>query len=144
MNKVLRAAALLMMAGGIASFAQPARPGGGQTPPQPSGSPAGSASVRPSGSSLGTIRLGGADEKIWFGWRVGISTAVFKQLTFAEAAVKADALWVGSIEGSSTQKVSFEIPKNLDYHLAPGERTAVMNKLRELNVQLAGYRVENL
>ena len=93
---------------------------------------------------MGTIRLGGADERIWFGWRVGIPSAAFKQMTFAEAAVKADALGLGSIEGSSTQKVSYEIPKNLDYRLAPGERTAVNNRLRELNVTLAGYRVENL
>ena len=145
MNKGRRAVVLMMVAGGVAGFAQTQRPGGGQQrPPQPAGPPAGSASVRPTGSSLGTIRLGGADERIWFGWRVGIPSAAFKQMTFAEAAVKADALGLGSIEGSSTQKVSYEIPKNLDYRLAPGERTAVNNRLRELNVTLAGYRVENL
>ena len=128
---------LMMVTGGITGFAQ-------QPPPQPAGPPAGALSVRPSGSSLGTIRLGGADERIWFGWRVGIPTVAFKQLTFAEAAAKADALYVGSVEGSSTQKVSYEVPKNLDYRLAPGERTAVTNRLRELNITLAGYRVDSL
>jgi sugar phosphate isomerase/epimerase/type 1 glutamine amidotransferase len=134
----------MMVAGGLTGSAQTPAPGARQRPPQPAAPPAPSLSVRPSGSSLGTIRLGGADERIWFGWRVGIPSAAFKQLTFAEAVVKADALGLGSIEGSSTQKVAYEIPKNLDYHLAPGERTAVTNQLREYNVQLAGYRVDNL
>src|SRR4051812_4704351 len=67
--------------------------------------PAGSASVRPTGSSLGRIRVGAADEKIWFGWRIGIPAAAFKQLTFSDAAAKADALTLASIEGFNTQKV---------------------------------------
>src|SRR5437868_2750260 len=103
-----------------------------------------SASVRPSGSSLGTIRLGAQDDKIWFGWKVGIPSAAFKNLTFAEAAVKADALGLGSIEGFDTQKISPEIPKNLTYHLLPGERAAIMYKLREVNVRMAAYHVTNL
>lgn len=105
---------------------------------------AGSASVRPSGASLGTIRLGAADDKIWLGWYVGIPASAFQQLTFSDAAVKADALGLGTIEGSSTQKLSPHVLKNLDYHLAPGERTAITNRLRELNVQMRAYRVNSL
>jgi hypothetical protein len=121
----------ILLAGQIA-FAQRGRP-----------AVPGSASVRPTGSSLGTIRLGGQDEKIWFGWRVGIPSAVFKQLSFSEAAAKADALGLGSIEGFDTQTVSPEVPKNLDYNLMPGERTAVGNRLIELNLKMYAYHVAN-
>src|SRR5439155_3288927 len=55
------------------------------------------------------------------GWRIGIAADRFRNLTFYEAAVKADELGVGSIQGSGSQKVSAEIPKNLDYNLSPGE-----------------------
>src|SRR5438477_2171831 len=103
-----------------------------------------SASVRPSGASLGTIRLGAQDDKIWFGWKVGIPAAAFKTLTFAEAAVKADALGLGSIEGFDTQKISPEIPKNLTYRLLPGERAAVAYKLREVNVKMPAYHVSGI
>jgi len=103
-----------------------------------------SQSVRPSGSSLGTIRLGAQDDKIWFGWKVGIPAAAFKNLTFAEAAVKADALGLGSIEGFDTQKISPEIPKNLTWHLLPGERAAINYKLREVNVKMVAYHVANM
>src|SRR5947207_1291631 len=103
-----------------------------------------SASVRPSGSSLGTIRLGAQDDKIWFGWKVGVPAAAFQNLTFAEAAVKADALGLGSIAGADTQRISPEIPKNLTYRLLPGERAAVLYKLREVNVKMNAYRVASL
>src|SRR5262245_5198373 len=77
-------------------------------------------SLRPTGSSLGTIRAGAADNNIWFGWRVGVSSADFKQLTFSESLAKADTLGVTCVEASSTQKVAAEIPKNLDSHLQAG------------------------
>ena len=111
--------------------------GGGQNNP-----PSGSASVRPPGSSLGTIRLGAQDEKIWFGWHVGIPATAFRGLTFSDAAAKADALGLGSIEGFDTQKVSPEVPKNLTWRLAPGERNAILNRLREVNVRMYAYHVE--
>ena len=104
----------------------------------------GSASVRISGSSLGRIRVGAADPNIWFGWKVGIPARLFPQLTFSEAAAKADTLGLGSIEGSNIQKVSFEIPKLLDYRLAAGERTAISNRLRDLNVRMVAYHVDRI
>lgn len=106
--------------------------------------PVASLSKRPSGSSLGTIRVGAADNNIWFGWRIGIPSAAFKQLTFSEALVHADTLGVTTVEASSTQKTSPEVPKNLDFHLQTGERAAVNYRLREMNQQIGAYRVDNL
>jgi hypothetical protein len=40
------------------------------------------------------------------GWRVAIPATSFRQLTFSEAAAKADALGLAYVEGFSTQKVS--------------------------------------
>jgi type 1 glutamine amidotransferase/sugar phosphate isomerase/epimerase len=99
-------------------------------------------SQRPSGASLGTIRLGAADQNIWFGWRVGLPTAAFRQITLSEAAAHADKLGLGSVEGSNRQRISPEVPKNLDHNLKPGERSAVSLRLRELNLQMTAYRVD--
>jgi type 1 glutamine amidotransferase len=101
-----------------------------------------SISKRPSGSSLGTIRVGAADNNIWFGWKVGIPTAAFKQLSWSEALVHADTLGVASVEVSSVQKTAPEVPKPFDSRLQAGERNAVNYRLRELNQQVGAYRVE--
>jgi type 1 glutamine amidotransferase/sugar phosphate isomerase/epimerase len=106
--------------------------------------PVASLSQRPAGSSLGTIRIGAADNNIWFGWKVGVPTAAFKQLSWSEALVKADLLGVASVEVSSTQKTSPEVPKSFDYRLQTGERAAVNHRLRELNQQIGAYRVDNI
>ena len=66
------------------------------------------------------------------GWQVGISSTVFRPLTFSEAAGLADALGLASIEGDSGQKVSPQIDKNLDFHLSPDEVAAVKARLAEL------------
>jgi type 1 glutamine amidotransferase/sugar phosphate isomerase/epimerase len=151
-KKMMRSVILVTVTGSIIVSGQerpqtPGQPGGagrgGQADAQ-AGPPAASASVRPSGASLGTIRLGAADDRIWFGWFVGIPASAFRQLTFSEAAARADALGLGSIEGFSAQKVSPEVPKNLDYNLAPGELKAIANRLRELNVQMRAYHVDSI
>src|SRR5690242_9949879 len=112
----MRVLLILFVAGIVIGPAQTPPPGtvarGGR---QNSGPPIASLSQRPSGASLGTIRVGAADNNIWFGWRVGIPAAAFKQLTFSEALTKADSLGVASVEASNLQKVSHEVPKNLDY-----------------------------
>ncbi|HXB69837.1 MAG TPA: ThuA domain-containing protein [Candidatus Acidoferrales bacterium] len=144
---------LTIVAGAMTAFAQPPE----QTPPaggrgQGGGEGAGgrgaqtvaSISKRPSGSSLGMIRVGAADNNIWFGWHVGIPSAAFKQLTLSEALVHADTLAVTGVEASSMQKVSPEVPKPLDYRLQAGERAAVNYRLRELNQQIWAYRVDNV
>ena len=105
------------------------------TPPVPS------ISQRPTGSSLGTIRVGAADNTIWFGWRVGMPFAAIKGLTFSELLARADAYPIAlpSVVASSTQVVSAEVPKPLDYRLQAGERNAVAYHLRELNEQVMAY-----
>lgn len=140
----MRVLLILFVAGIVIGPAQTPPPGtvarGGR---QNSGPPIASLSQRPSGASLGTIRVGAADNNIWFGWRVGIPAAAFKQLTFSEALTKADSLGVASVEASNLQKVSHEVPKNLDYRLQTGERAAVVHRMRELNQQIGAYRLDH-
>jgi len=119
--------------------------GAQQTPPAaPAPPPVPSISKRPTGSSLGTIRAGAQDNNIWFGWRVAMPSNAIKGLTFSEAAARADAMAVPTVEVSSTQQVAFEIPKPFDYRLQQGERNAVNYRLRELNEGVSVYRVESL
>ncbi len=108
---------------------------GQQAPPIPS------LSMRPNGSSLGTIRVGAADNNIWFDWRVGVPTTALKGLSISDALVKTDVMSVPSVELSSTETVSVEVPKPLDHRLQTGERNAVIRRLRELNQQVLAYRV---
>jgi type 1 glutamine amidotransferase len=70
---------------------------------------------------------------------VGVPFASFGQETFFEAVGKADALGVAVVEGDSTQKVSMQIPKNLDYRLAPGEMDAVRDRMTVLSVRMPVY-----
>lgn len=133
---MIRTVAFWILTG--AALAQTPGGRGSQTGP-----PVPNLSLRPTGSSLGTIRAGAADNNIWFGWHVAVPAADFKQLTFSEALAKADTLGVTGTEASSSQKLSAEVPKNLDYHLQQGERAAVVRRLKELNQQIFAYRVEN-
>jgi HEAT repeat protein/type 1 glutamine amidotransferase/sugar phosphate isomerase/epimerase len=73
------------------------------------------------------------------GWKVGLAPGAFRQLTFVEAAGKADALGVSIVPGLSTQKLSPDIPKNVDPKLAAGEVTAVKDSLRSLNLRMPAY-----
>ncbi len=131
-----------------AAFAAPAGTAAASAPAttQPQAPPVPSISQRPNGSSLGTIRVGAADNNIWFGWRVGMPSIAIKGLTFSEALARADTYPIGmtSVVAASIQTVSAEVPKPLDYRLQPGERRAVNYRLRELNQQILGYVVPNL
>src|SRR5438105_57615 len=93
---------------------------GAGAPAVPSAPARGSLSVR----ETDTFQLRTGVSAI-LGWSVGIPLAAFPRLTFAEAAVKADALSVSSIEASGGQKVSAAIPHNLDPKLFPNEVRAV-------------------
>ena len=73
------------------------------------------------------------------GWRLAIAADRVPHLTFFEAAAKADEFRLGAIQGSSTQQVSAEIPKKLDYNLAPGELSGVKERLRALNMRMPAY-----
>jgi hypothetical protein len=132
MDKSLRAVITVMAIGSVAFAQQQPAP---QVP---------SISQRPNGASLGTIRIGAADNNMWFGWRVAIPATAFRHLTFSEALAKSDILSVAGVEASSTQTTSPEVPKPLDYRLQPGERNAVTHRLRELNQRILAYRVDQI
>jgi type 1 glutamine amidotransferase len=73
------------------------------------------------------------------GWQVGVSLGSFREDTFLDAARKAEALDLAAVAGESTQKVSVQIPKNLDYRLAPGEMDAVRDRMTTLNLAMPVY-----
>src|ERR1041384_8579372 len=83
-------------------------PGRGGRPPVPS------ISVRP--PDQGKFRTTALPA---LGWRLGVRSDAFGPLTFWEAAAKADAAGLAAIEGVSTQRVSPDIARNLDYNLSP-------------------------
>jgi hypothetical protein len=78
------------------------------------------------------------------GWRVGITAASFPQLSLAEAASRAASASATIIIGEDTQKLSPDIPKNVDYRLMPGERTAVVERFRAGGVKMPAYRVSRI
>jgi len=99
---------------------------------------AGTKSVRPDSSQ---IRVS-VDHLL--GWRVGVSSTVFRSLTFSEAAALTDALGLASIEGESTQKVSPQIDKSLDANLTSTEIAAVKDRLAELRLKMPAYHVDSI
>jgi type 1 glutamine amidotransferase len=101
--------------------------------------PAVSKSVRPSDSHRVRTATAGL-----LGWKAAIPANAFRNLTFMEAAARADSLGLAFIEGFSDQKVSPEIPKNLDYHLSTAEAAAVKSRLAELKLKMPAYRVASL
>ena len=136
--------------GDLAANATPNPRATTSAPPQLSGQPVAappavpSISQRPTGSSLGTIRVGASDNNIWFGWRVGVPTAALKPLSISDVLPITDLSSVAHVELSGAQQVSAEVPKPLDPRLRPGERNAVVRRLRELNQQVLSYRVTTL
>jgi type 1 glutamine amidotransferase len=78
------------------------------------------------------------------GWQVGVSLGSFRSDTFLDAMRKAEALDLAVFEGDSTQRISLQIPKPLDYRLAPGERQAVVERMAALNVRMPVYSVAEL
>ena len=118
--------------------------GGGRGGAAPQPPPVPSVSKRPNGGGLATIRMGASDTKMWFGWRVALPTAAFRGLTFSDALARADVIPVASVEASSTQITSFEVPKLLDQRLQPNERKAVVYRLREIAESIVAYRVDNM
>lgn len=78
------------------------------------------------------------------GWSVGAKSTAFGQDTFLEAAVKTDAAGLGFIEGFSTQKVSPEIPQNLDSQLSAAQAAEIKSALQALKLRMIAYHVESL
>jgi type 1 glutamine amidotransferase len=62
-------------------------------------------------------------------------------LSFLESVVRADAALVPFVEASSTQKVSTQVQKNLDYNLTREEIAAVKATLGAL-VRVGAYRID--
>lgn len=99
----------------------------------------GAPAAPPSVSKRGNRQIGSSALNL-LGLRVGFSAGAFGPISFWEAAAKADTLGTGFLEASSSQKVSAEIPKSLDYNLSPDEVTKVKNRLAELRLRLVAYR----
>src|SRR5688500_5710719 len=131
--RVSTAICVFTMAATIISYAQQA-----PVPPVPS------VSQRPNGGGLATSRMGAPDNSMWFGWRVAAPVASLKGLTFSEALARADMWPVASVEASSAQTTSFEVPKPLDHRLQANERAAVVYRLREISESIMAYRVDNI
>jgi type 1 glutamine amidotransferase len=110
-----------------------------QTKPDSEGFERPSVSVRPSDRN----RLRTTATSL-LGWRVGLRTDSLGQLTFLDAAAKADAAGLASVEGVSTQKVSTEIQKPLDYNLTAEEIVTVKDKLDALRLRMPAYYVHEL
>jgi type 1 glutamine amidotransferase/sugar phosphate isomerase/epimerase len=98
-----------------------------------------SVSVRP--PDKGRMRT---NATLLLGWRLGVRTDAFGSLTFSDAAAKADAAGLAAVEGVSSQQVSTEIPKKLDYNLTPDEIAKVKDRLDELRLQVPAYFVDVL
>ena len=78
------------------------------------------------------------------GWTVAISTDNFPGSTFADAIAQADALGLANVEASAALNVDMAVPKRLDDNLQPGEIREVQDKLVEVNIRLAAYRVPTI
>jgi type 1 glutamine amidotransferase len=134
----------LLSAGGFPALAQaPGGRGRGAAPARqeaPLDPAPGSASVRTM-SAWGRIRT--AVPGI-LGWSLSVPAGAFRQDTFSDAAAKADALGVASVEGSSAQKVSLQVPKNLDANLAPGEVRFVQDRLTALALRMPVYTTASI
>jgi type 1 glutamine amidotransferase/sugar phosphate isomerase/epimerase len=76
------------------------------------------------------------------GWRIGIPAEAPGDLTVMEAADKAKAAGLGYVEGFSTQKVSAEIAKTLDFNLAPEDVSAIKAAFTERKIKMPAYRVD--
>ena len=84
-----------------------------------------------------------------FGWRTAISADLFPNLTVFEMAEKARELSVQTIEVSSSQIVSKEIPKKLDVNLTPFELELFKKRFGELresggSLRLGAYKVSQV
>jgi type 1 glutamine amidotransferase/sugar phosphate isomerase/epimerase len=98
----------------------------------------GAKSVRPNSQQIRTS----VDSLL--GWRLGVPATIFGSLTFSEAAALTDALGLANIEGVSSQKVSPEVDKSLDFHLSPEEIATVKQRLTDLRLKMSVYHIDAL
>ena len=112
----------------------------------PNKNPNGGEKAAPGSFSLPSVSIRPADRgrmrtsaTTILGWRIGVRTDAFGSITFSDALRKADAAGLSAVEGVSTQRVSSEIPKKLDYHLTADEVAKVKHRLDELRLRMPAY-----
>jgi uncharacterized protein len=115
-----------------------------QSPPDPNKNPNGGEKPGPGSFTQPSMSIRPADRgrvrtsaTTILGWRLGARPNA--SITFSDAAKKADAASLSAVEGVSTQQVSREIPKHLDYNLTDDEVTTVKNRLDELRLHMPAY-----
>jgi hypothetical protein len=94
-------------------------------------------------SSQGWDRVRSATLPI-LGWRLGVSAAGFSQHTLFDTLKQAAALGPRNIEGNSSQKVSADIAKNLDWSLSESDVAAVRDRLRSAGFRMPAYSVQTI
>src|SRR6188508_2995893 len=77
---------------------------------------------RPRGSAVGLL-----------GWKAGMRSDAFGRIPFSEAAARIDAAGVAFVEGVST---------NLDYTLSGQALAEVKDRLAQLGLRVAAYRID--
>lgn len=85
---------------------------------------------------------GRAQEKL--GWRLGVEAYTFHKFSFFEAIEKTAALGLPYMGGLSFQKVSADIPKNLDPQLTEEEIAQVRQKLDDAGIRLLTYYIQSI
>ncbi len=115
-----------------------------QTPPDPNKNPNGGEKAGPGSFTQPSMSVRPADRgrmrtsaTTILGWRLGARPDA--SITFSDAAQKADAAGLSAVEGVSTQQVSADIPKPLDYNLTADEVAKVKNRLDELRLRMPAY-----
>lgn len=78
------------------------------------------------------------------GWPVAVPLQSYRGETFADAVLKASALRLAVVEGSSSQEVSAQIRKPLDYRLTSQDVQAVVTQLKTAGLQLRVYAIPAL
>jgi uncharacterized protein len=115
-----------------------------QSPPDPNKNPNGGEKAGPGSFTRPSMSVRPADRgrlrtsaTTILGWRLAPRTD--GSITFSDAAKRADTAGLSAVEGVSTQQVSADIPKHLDYHLTDEEVAKVKNTLDELRLHMPAY-----
>jgi sugar phosphate isomerase/epimerase/type 1 glutamine amidotransferase len=93
----------------------------------------------PSGKLTPALR---AQEQL--GWRLGIEAYTFHKFTFFETIEKTAKLGLAYVGGLSFQKVSDDIPKNLEPGLSDEELRTVRLKLDEAGVRMLTFYIQDI
>ena len=78
------------------------------------------------------------------GWRVGVFSSVFPNMTFVQSVTLADALGLASIGGDDSEQVSPENGQKLDFQLSPDNLAMVKAHLAAARVRMTAYRVHSI